>query len=196
MLSLAKVKIKIRKKDIPKSKKKPVKDRKKPVKEDIETTSVPDAIREQLEKPMTTVFCPQSIKEKHLTDVKKYPDRYIEINIISNTRMVDNFYIKSDLKSFTYKKKRYYIDDKRIFLMPKKQGFLMLTCFYKEGSSKPKDFKKTNKGITSKALTLLYDEDLYAGLFPIDEKKYNFFIVVFSLLIFILNCIAYYMIFR
>ena len=143
---------------------------------------LPDAILEQTEKPMTTTHCPQSLNEKQLSDVKKYPEKYIEINLINKNRMVDNFYIKITHNTFKYKTKKYKIDEKKIYLLPTKSGFFMLTSFYKEGDNNPKSFKKTNKGITSKALSLLYNENLYLDMFSPDETKYNFIIAIVSII--------------
>ena len=74
------------------------------------------------------------------------------------------------------------IDEKKIYLLPTKSGFFMLTSFYKEGDNNPKSFKKTNKGITSKALSLLYNENLYLDMFSPDETKYNFIIAIVSII--------------
>lgn len=158
----------------------------KPGRSKIENDKLPDVILEQTETPLTTTHCPQSVKEGELSNVKKNPDSYIEINMISN-RIVDNFYIKLTHRSFKYKTKTYNIDEKKIYLLPTKSGFLMLTSFYKQGDPKPKSFDKTNKGITSKALSILYNDSLYYDLFAPDETKYNFIIAVFL----IVNTILY-----
>lgn len=159
--------------------------------------TVIDTIQEQIEKPMTTIYCPQSITAEKLKDVAKNPRNYIEINIIKKIRVVDNFYIPSNLKNFTYKSQDYEIDEGSIYLLPTKTGFLIPTSFYYEGDiiHKPVDFKQTNEGITGKELSLLYDEELFKGLFPFNETKYNLFIVI--LLIFALGSfwVAIYMLF-
>jgi len=145
-----------------------------------------DTIQEQIEKPMTTIYSPQSIGYKELKEVVKNPRNYIEINIIKKIRVVDSFYIPSNLKNFQYKNQDYEIDEGSIYLLPTRTGFLMPTSFYYEGDiiHKPVDFKQTNEGITGKELSLLYDEELFKGLFPFNETRYNLFIVI--LLIFTL----------
>lgn len=145
-----------------------------------------DLFLEQTEKSYTTVFCPESVDEKDLKLVRKNPEKYIEINVITITRMVDNFYISISNKYFYYKDKKYTIDQEKVYLLPTKYGYFMPTSFFKENNFQSKSFKRTNKGITGKALSLLYDENLYIDLFSTDEKKYNFFIVVFSLMTLIL----------
>jgi hypothetical protein len=107
--------------------------------------------------------------------------------------MIDNFYIPLIKKSFKYDKKKYSINDELIYLLPSKYGFFMPTCFFKEGKSKGQSFKKTNKGITGKAMKLLYDENLYIDLFSGDESKYNFFIVIFSIVLLIVFSAALYL---
>lgn len=155
-----------------------------------------DIMHEQLENPMITAHCPESIKENELGGVKKHPENYIEINMINKNRMVDNFYLSFGKKSFRYRGTKYFVDEKRIFLLPSKSGLLTLTCFYKEGSPKAKDFKQMNKGITSKALSILYKEELYQELLVSESKLYNFFIAIFSIILLIVQCIAYYLLFR
>lgn len=161
------------------SKKQKRKNSKNDSKNDSKKDYKPDVILEQTEKPLTTTHSPQSINADMLSDVKKYPENYIEINVINKNRMVDNFYIKLTNKNFKYKTKTYSIDEKKIYLLPTKSGFFMLTSFYIEDDPNPKSFQKTNKGITSKALSLLYNERLYMDMFSPDETKYNFIIAIF-----------------
>lgn len=159
----------------------------KPVKKEIRKDT-PDLLDEQLEKPLTTRHCPQSITKDDLGKVKKNPENYIEINMINKSRMVDNFYIPITRKNFKYRDKTYSVNEKKIYLLPSKSGFFMLTSFYKEGQRQPKSFENTNKGITSKALSILYNERLYHDLFAPDETKYNFIIAVFSIVCLALYC--------
>lgn len=168
----------------------------KKVKDKKNKDSVPDALQEQIEKPLTTIHCPQSIKENDLSKVKKTPENYIEINMINKNRMVDNYYIPISKKGFEYRKKKYRVNEKKIYLLPSKSGFFTLTSFYKEGQTEPKSFQNTNKGITSKALTILYNERLYNDLFAPDEAKYNFIIAIFGFITIILYSIGMYLLFR
>lgn len=157
---------------------------------------VPEIVQEITEKPATTNFCPESLNKKELKDVNRNPEHYIEVNMITKSTLVDNFYIRITCRKFTYKNKKYIIDEKKIYLLPSKSGVFILTCFYYEGKDKPRSFKQKNKGITSKALTILYDEKLYADLFPIDDTKYNFFIVFFSIVLLIMHGINLYLLYR
>lgn len=142
-----------------------------------------DTIQEQIEKPMTTIYCPESVTAEKLKQVAKNPRNYIEINIIKKIRVVDSFYIPSNLKEFKYKNEPYNIDEGKIYLLPTKSDYLMPTSFYYEGDilHNPIDFKNLNQGITGKELSLLYDEELFKGLFPFNETKYNLFIVILSI---------------
>jgi len=144
---------------------------------------------------MTTVHCPQSLKEKELSQVKKNPENFIEINMISLNQVVDNFYIKNTHTRFKYRKKDYKIDQKHIYLLPTKSGSLILTSFYLEDNTNPQSFEQKNRGITCKALTLLYNPNLYALLVDFDEKKYNMIIAIFSVVLLIVNCIGLYLTF-
>jgi len=189
---MKKIKMKKAKKDLDKTKKIKKAKKQEPSKKEDKM----DVVLEQIEKPKTTTHCAESVPEEKLGDVKKFPDAYLEVNMINKNRMVDNFYIKNSLKSFKYKDSRYRVMEKRIYLLPEKSGFFMLTSFYIEGSRDPKQFENTNKGITSKAFTLLYKEELYEDLFAPDEAKYNFIIAVFLVANFALLCASLYLLYR
>ena len=103
-----------------------------------------DTIQEQMEAPKTTVNCPESIKQDKLKDIEKHPENYIEINFIKTVRLVDNFYIPSNLKKFHYKNIEYEIIEDRIYILPTKKDYFIPTCFFKEGMSNPVDFKNKN----------------------------------------------------
>jgi hypothetical protein len=155
----------------------------------------PDMVQEQVERPMTTLFCPESIKEEELSQVKKEPELYIEINVIKVSRVVDAFYIPTIRKTFHYKKKEYKVAEEAIYLLPTKGGAFMPTCYYREGNVNPTGFKNMNKGITGKALSLLYMEQLYTSLLYAEDIKYNLFIVILSIAILIAYGIGMYMTF-
>lgn len=140
-----------------------------------------DIVSEQVEKPQTSVHCPESIKEDGLKDVKKNPEQYIEINMVTKSRVVDTFYVRSDRKKFYYKDHDYNVDEEAIYLLPTKLGLFMPTSHYKEGVYQPRGFRQTNKGITGKALSLLYMEQLYTSLLYSEDLKYNLFIVILSI---------------
>ena len=141
-----------------------------------------DTIQEQMEAPKTTVNCPESIKEDKLKDIEKHPENYIEINFIKTVRLVDNFYIPSNLKKFHYKSIEYEIIEDRIYILPTKKDYFIPTCFFKEGMSNPVDFKNKNNGISGKALSLLYDVKLYMDLFSGEEGKYILFVVILTII--------------
>jgi len=123
-----------------------------------------------------TEFCPEAVSDMKL--IKKSPENYLEINIVKRSRVVDTFAVSIDRKSLTYKDKKYNITEKYIYLLPTKAGYLMPTSFYKEDREEPVGFLNTNKGITGKALSLLYSEQLYATLLFSEDEKYNLFIVI------------------
>jgi hypothetical protein len=155
----------------------------------------PEVVSEQVEKPQTTKHCPESVKEDGLREVKKNPEYYIEINMVTKNRVVDTFFIPAEKKKIHYKTKEYVINEEAIYLLPTKLGLFMPTCYYKEGTYEPRGFKQMNKGITGKALSLLYMEQLYTSLLYSDDVKYNFFIVILSIAILICYGVGCYFLF-
>lgn len=156
---------------------------------------LPDIVLEQMEKSHTSIFCPESIKDENLKDVRKNPERYLEVNMVTNARIVDSFFIPISSKHFNYKKRKYVVKQEFIYLMPTKYGYFMPTSFFRENDTDIKSFKKTNTGITGKAMSLLYDENLYVDLFSGDDAKYNFFIVVLQIISLIVFSAALYLLF-
>ena len=149
---------------------------------DEKTVETLDTIQEQIESPMTSIRCPESIKEKELKLISKKPENYIEINFIKKIRIVDSFFIPSNLKEFNYGNKEYKIIEENVYILPTKKGYLMPACFYKEETIEPIDFRQKNSGITGKALSLLYNVKLYIDLFSGEEGKYNLFVVVLQII--------------
>ena len=49
-----------------------------------------DIVEEQVEKPQTTKHSPESIKEDGIRDVKRHPEEYIEINMVTRSRIVED----------------------------------------------------------------------------------------------------------
>jgi len=146
---------------------------------------VPDVVEEQIEdQPYQTDYCPEAMKDVKL--IRKNPENYLEINVVKKSRVVDVFCIPVEKKSFHYKKLKYEVKEDGIYLMPTKTGLLMPSSYYREGNPKPAIFQNTNKGITGRALTLLYKEELYRQILFAEDPKYNIFIVI--LLIAILIC--------
>jgi hypothetical protein len=141
-----------------------------------------DTIQEQIESPMTTIKCKESIKDKELKKVDKNPENYIQINFIKKIRIVDSFYIHSNIKKFKYDNKTYNIVEENIYILPTKKDYFIPTCFYKEDKYDPVDFSQKNTGITGKALSLLYDVKLYVDLFRAEEGQYNLFVVIFLII--------------
>lgn len=158
----------------------------KPVKQEVKESVVLDTIQEQIESPMTTIHCREAISEKELPLINKNPENYIEINFIKDIRIVDSFYIHSNIKTFHYDSYKYSIIEERIYILPTKKGFFIPTCFFRERVESPVDYIQKNMGISGKALSLLYDVKLYVDLFSGEEGKYNLFIVL--LLIASMSC--------
>ena len=151
-----------------------------------------DVIIEQTEDEGTTTYCPEA--ESDLLGVYEHPERFIEINMVKRSRVVDSFYLSADHKTFEYMDVKYNVDETGVYLLPKGDFFLP-TTFYSQGSKDPVGFRQSNKGITGKALTLLYKHGLYETLLTVDEQKYNLFIVVFNLLTLIFLAIVVFMLF-
>lgn len=124
----------------------------------------------------TTEYSPEAIAD--MKTIRRHPEEFLEINIIKKSRVVDTFAVPIDKRVIHYKKQEYKITEKFIYLLPTKSGYLMPTSFYKEGHGDPVGFLNTNKGITGKALSLLYTEQLYATLLYSEDEKYNLFIVI------------------
>jgi hypothetical protein len=154
---------------------------------------MPDVVKEQKETPYTTSYCPEA--DNDLKQIKMHPEDYLEINIVKKSRVVDIFAIPIDKKTFHYKDKEYKIIEDGIYLLPTKSGLLMPSSFYREGYYEPTSFKNTNKGITGKALSLLYMEQLYTSLLYAEDNKYNLFIVILLLACLIGFGIGCYLIF-
>jgi len=154
-----------------------------------------EVVAEQVERPQTTRYSPESITEENLREVKRNPEYYIEINMVTDSRVVDTFFIPSEYRKFHYKEKEYEVDEETIYLLPTKLGPFMPTCHYKEGTTKPKGFKQTNKGITGKAMSLLYMEQLYTSLLYSEDVKYNLFIVILSIAGLIVYGVGCYLLF-
>jgi len=148
-----------------------------------------DLVTEQLEKSDTTTYSPDA--ETDVKKIKKNPERYIEINMIKKSRLVDTFFIFADKKTFMYRKKKYHIIEDVVYLLPKR-GYFIPTCFYREGYEKPVGFRQTNKGITGKALSLLYRHQLYETLLRTEDKSMNIFIIIFNLATLIIFGVALY----
>jgi len=128
----------------------------------------------------------------------------MEVNIIRHDRTVDNFYIPANSNKFNYDNKEYIIESESILIVPLKSGLIMPSCFFiqqKETTKKDKNknkfklplkFLNLNKGITGKAMSLLYKEKLYLQLFYPEVGKYNFFVVILSIATLIVFAIGMY----
>jgi len=113
---------------------------------------------------------------RDLEVVRKNPEAYIQIDMIREHRVVDTFYFPSDTTSFVYLGKKYDIDDESIYLQPFRDQFIpTVVAREKKGTQL---FKKINRGITGKALALLYQTRLYQTLLTPSEDKYNLFVIL------------------
>lgn len=163
----------------------------KPAPEPEETYSM-DIVEEQLEALDTTTHCSEA--ETDIKKIKKNPENYLEINMVKKSRVVDTFYLIVDQKSFKYKNVKYNINEDVVYLLPMK-GYFVPTCYYKEGTPNPVGFKQKNKGITGKALTLLYKTRLYETLLKVEDSSLNIFVVFLTLILLILYGIGMYFLF-
>lgn len=112
-----------------------------------------------------------------INKVIEHPEKYIEINILKDNRMFETFHIYADETTFKHKKYTYDIDSDFIYLFPKAKGFIP-TIFYKNKNKTPISLKNFNKGIPSRALTLLWNVRLYTPLVLLEDKKLNWFIII------------------
>lgn len=159
----------------------------------MDLRDMPDIIAEQRDESYHTLFCPEAVED--LKMLQQYPENYLEVNIVRKSRVVDNFYIPVDKKQFHYKNVVYPVKENGIYLMPTKSGLLMPTSFYRENHKEPAIFKNTNKGITGRALTLLYKEGLYRQILFAEEPKYNLFIVILLIATLVAFAIGCYFVF-
>lgn len=159
----------------------------------MDLRDMPDIIAEQRNESYHTLFCPEAIED--LKMLQQYPENYLEVNIVRKSRVVDNFYIPVDKKQFHYKNVVYPVKENGIYLMPTKSGLLMPTSFYRENHKEPAIFKNTNKGITGRALTLLYKEGLYRQILFAEEPKYNLFIVILLIATLVAFAVGCYFVF-
>lgn len=124
------------------------------------------------------------------------PSEYIEINLIQLCRIVLTFYIKISNEFFIYKGDQYAIDIENVYLLPIEDTFLSTTFFY-EKVKKSVGFKEINKGITCKALTLLYSHRLYATLLKTEDSKINFILIILTIgLLVVYGIMIYFMFFN
>lgn len=182
-----------------KSKKEKAKIKEKAKVEEEPKGAAQDLINEMIDKPMTTNLCDTAIAKENLSKIKTNPENYIEINIVEKAEVIDAFYIPSGSKDFSYgppgKKITYKIIEDCLHLLPLKDGRFMLSLVYYEGKPDPISFKHKNKGITGKALSLLYDVKLYMQLLYAEEVKYNFWIVILLIAGLICYAIGCYFVF-
>lgn len=157
-----------------------------------EETHSLDMLEEQLDAGSTTRWSKDA--EFDMRKVAEHPEQYIEINLIKKSRVVDTFFIFADKATFTYKDKKYNINEEGVYLLPKK-GFFIPTAFYYQNKTDPVGFKETNKGITGKALTLLYKHRLYELLLRVEDNSYNIFVIILSIVTLIVFAVALYFMF-
>lgn len=144
---------------------------------------------------LTTPHCKESMRKEELKDVFLRPEYYLKVNMVRGSRMIDTFFIPSGTATFGYGKKSYQVREQDIFLLPHRGEQFIPTAFFREGEGKPKSFLMENKGITGKALTLLYTKQLYRNLIYEDDLKYNFFIVILQIVGLVLYGIGLYLLF-
>jgi len=159
---------------------------------DVPKEKTLDIIEEQTDDAHATRYSKDA--EVDMKKVAEHPERYIEINIVKKSRVVDSFFIFADKPKFQYKKKTFHIREDGIYLLPRK-GFFIPTAFYYENTSEPIGFKQTNKGITGKAMTLLYKHGLYETLLSGDDPQLNRILIFLILIQLVLWGITMYFLF-
>jgi len=160
--------------------------------ENNEPVDTLDIIEEQQDNAYATRWSDDA--EVDMKKVGEHPERYIEINIVKKSRVVDSFFIYADKPKFKYKNKTFNIREDGIYLLPRK-GFFIPTSFYYETQSEPIGFKQTNKGITGKAMTLLYKHGLYETLLSGDDPQLNKILIFMILIQLVLWGITMYVLF-
>lgn len=136
----------------------------------------------------------ESTKEISKEMIWENPEKYLEVNMVGNkNNIIVTFHRYIDDNTFKYKSKTYNVKADGIVLIPKR-GYFSPTIFYKEGKSNPINFENTNKGIPSRALTLLYDLRLYRTLIQIDKKNVNLILIILNIVsLIMLSAIIYCM---
>lgn len=150
---------------------------------------MPDIVEEQLDGEGLTTHCPEA--ETDMEKVRSNPAFYLEINMVKQSRVVDTFYIHSYDKKFTYQGSKFKVVEEGVYLLPR-GNFFVPTSFYHEEKGNPVGFRQTNKGITGKALTLLYQHRLYKQLIFEEGGIINALIVILSIAILILYAVGLY----
>jgi hypothetical protein len=160
---------------------------------------VPDLIDEITSFPMTTNKCEKAVKEESLDFVKNNPEKYIEINMIEKSEVVDSFYLPVNTKDFEYGEKgfehKFELKEDCLLLLPIKDNQIMLCAIFNYNETYPISFKQTNKGITANAFTILYNPKLYQPLLYSEDYKYNFWIVIMLIISTICYSIGLYFMF-
>lgn len=113
---------------------------------------------------------------RDIDQIRETPEAYLQVDMIREHRVVDTFFMPSETDEFVYLGKNYDIDDDSIFLQPFRDQFIpTIVVREKKGTQK---FKKINRGITGKALALLYRTKLYQTLLTPADDKYNLFVIL------------------
>lgn len=123
-------------------------------------------------------------KNKDVQEVEKKIDNIFteyEINILLSNDTIDNFTVEYGKKKFTYIGKTYIINNKAMYLLPKKDGY-MPVLYYKENCPKPIDIHNKNKGIPARALQLIWDSSIYSVIMTFDTDKINKLIIILLLI--------------
>jgi len=101
----------------------------------------------------------------------------IEVNILSEDKILHSQTIDTENDTFILEKFEYHLDMKKVFLYPSKNGFFPV-LFYKNKNKEPLEFKNKNKGIPSRALHLLWNHRLYKVLVELENDKTNLIIII------------------
>lgn len=123
--------------------------------------------------------------------IKENPENYMQVNIIKKNDMIETFYKYLEKKTFTYWGKEYQLESEGIILLPRK-GYFIPAIFFREGHKNPIIFVNKNKGIPSRAMTLLYDLRLYRALIKLEEKNINIILIILNIVTLILLSVVIY----
>ena len=129
-----------------------------------------------MKKEIVEVKKEKVIKDVPIDLIKEHPDRYIEVNILKENRIIDTFYVYANEYKFKYNNFTYIVKSKSILLLPKHDYFIP-TIYYKENIKNPVSFENKNKGVPSRILTLLYDLRLYKMLIQLEQKNINIILI-------------------
>lgn len=122
----------------------------------------------------------------------EYNFKEIEVNILTNNKIIHNQMVDIKQTSFVYDGFKYTIDGDSIYLYPSDNGYIP-TLFYVKNRETPIEFKNMNQGIPARALRLLWNHTLYKVLVSLESDKTNLIIIILLIVILVMNGIKAYL---